>query len=538
MSDIVLTTVNARYIHAAFGLRCLRANLGNLAERATILEFTNDDRAHDIVERILAERPRLVGLGVYVWNVTRSYEIATTIRRVAPDVTLVLGGPEVSHEIERQPIAQTADFVVTGEGEVAFREICEARLGESRSPAPDAAPTCHVVAGGTPDLESLRLPYDLYDDEDIAHRVVYVEASRGCPYRCEFCLSSLDAKVRTFPLDAFLDAMQSLLDRGVRHFKFVDRTFNLDARRSAAILDFFLERVRPGLFLHFEVVPDRLPDSIRSRLTRFPRGTLQLEIGIQSLDERTGARIDRRQDTAKTLANLAFLREETHAHLHTDLIVGLPGETTGDIARSLDGLVAARPHEIQVGILKRLRGTPIQRHDAPYGMVYSPHAPYEILQTSTIDFATMQRLKRFAQLWDSVVNRGNFRRTARRIWEDGSPFDSFLAFSEWVVERQGRVHSIALRRLARHVLTWLVEERGQSESDVLASIRDDFRSAGRPDPRGIRRLGSDDPQADAESDTSSRAERASRTVDEIEIPEPSATRAAPLPRQARFADES
>ena len=169
--------------------------------------------------------------------------------------------------------------------------------------------------------------------------MIYVEASRGCPFKCEFCLSSLDVPVRNVPIDDFLAAMQKLLDRGVQNFKFVDRTFNLNLNISKSILQFFLERLRPGLFLHFEMIPDRLPEALRTIIQRFPAGVLQFEVGVQTFNDEVSARISRRQDNAKLADNLRFLREETGVHVHADLIVGLPGEDVASFGVGFDRLV-------------------------------------------------------------------------------------------------------------------------------------------------------------------------------------------------------
>lgn len=477
MPRIVLATINARYAHTAFGLRYLAANLGDLTDDADILEFTLDQRPADIAEQILARDPVIVGIGVYIWNAEASRELVSILASVAPHVTVIVGGPEVSHEEDRQAITAVADHVVQGEGEEVFSRLCASILAGR-----DVQGRIHP--GGLPCLETMRSPYGLYTDEDIERRVIYVEASRGCPYRCEFCLSSLDEKVRAFPLQPFLEDMQELLDRGARHFKFVDRTFNLDLRRSSAILEFFLARYEPGLFLHFEMVPDRLPENLRDAIRRFPPGSLQFEVGIQSLDEDVGRRIQRRQDTAKTLDNLRFLREQTGVHLHTDLLIGLPGDTVDQFGESLDTLMSLDVHEVQIGILKRLRGAPIDRHDAKHAMRYSPTAPYEILSTDCIDFATMQRMKRFSLTWNTVVNRGNFRTTAKSLFAP-SPFAGVLDFTDWLFARAGRVHSISLHNMAAHLFEFLVEERGGAADAVAASIHADFEAAGRTLPRHL-----------------------------------------------------
>lgn len=259
MPDIVLSTLNAKYIHAAFGLRYLLANLGALCSRAVIAEFDINQRPVDIVEGLLARNPRIVGLGVYIWNVAPATEVVATLKRVRPDIIVVLGGPEVSYETESQPIAQLADFVITGEGDLKFRELCEQVLAGQ-------PPTQKFIPAQLPEFSQLVLPYDLYDDQDVAHRVIYVEASRGCPFTCEFCLSSLEIPVRQAPLPVLLGALARLLERGANQLKFVDRTFNLNVNTSRAILEFCLERYQPGRMFHFEMVPDRLPGALRETI--------------------------------------------------------------------------------------------------------------------------------------------------------------------------------------------------------------------------------------------------------------------------------
>jgi len=285
--------------------------------------------------------------------------------------------------------------------------------------------------------------------------------------------------VRAFPLDAFLVAMDRLFARGVRHFKFVDRTFNLHLETGRKILEFFLDRLEPGLFLHFEMIPDRLPAGLRELITRFPAGTLQFEVGVQTFDPVVAAAIHRRQDFGRLEDNFRFLREQTGVHVHADLIAGLPGETLEGFAAGFDRLVGLRPQEIQVGVLKRLRGTPIGRHDAEGQMVYSPHPPYEILQNRLVDFVTMQRLGRFARYWDLVGNSGHFVAVLPEFWSGGaSPFAEFMRFSDWFYAREGRRHGIALPHLVEQVFVWLTQERGRPAEFIAAALCQDALRAG------------------------------------------------------------
>ncbi|HBJ85782.1 MAG TPA: B12-binding domain-containing radical SAM protein, partial [Verrucomicrobiales bacterium] len=370
MPDIVLATLNAKYIHASFGLRCLMANLGELRDRACMAEFIINQQPLEIVEAILAHEPRIVGFGVYIWNVEQTTEVVALLKRIRPELIVILGGPEVSYETEGQEIVTLADHVITGEADVKFAEVCCELLGftagqrskEAENSDLNSAPLplCpsaatpnvpKIIAAELPALNNLASPYDLYTDEDLKHRVIYVEASRGCPFTCEFCLSSLDIPVRAFPTDAFLASMQRLLDRGATQFKFVDRTFNLHLPTSTGILTFFLDRWREGLFLHFEMVPDRLPEQLRALIRRFPPGAVQFEVGIQTFDDATSKNISRRQNLDRLEDNFRFLREETGVHIHADLIVGLPGEGIESFGRGFDRLVRLGPQEIQVGIL-------------------------------------------------------------------------------------------------------------------------------------------------------------------------------------------
>jgi radical SAM superfamily enzyme YgiQ (UPF0313 family) len=491
MPDILLATLNAKFIHTAFGLRYLFANLGDLQGYAAIAEFDINQRPLDIAESLLARAPRILGLGVYTWNATETTEVVALIKRLRPDLKIILGGPEVSFEMDAQEIVRLADHVISGEGDLMFAEVCRrlldqesifarshVRIGDSMS-ATALAALPKIIPADPPDFAHLALPYEFYTDADLAHRIVYVEASRGCPFTCEFCLSSLEVPVRAVPLEHFLAAMRKLLDRGLRQFKFVDRTFNLNVATSRAILEFFLARHQPGNFYHFEMIPDRLPAELRAVIARFPPGALQFEVGVQTFNPEVGQNISRRQNYERLADNFNFLRQQTRVHIHADLIVGLPGETVESFAAGFDRLVALGPQEIQVGILKRLRGTPIVRHDTEWQMIYSPQPPYEILQNRLIDFATLQRLRRFAKYWDLIGNSGNFVATTPLVWHGTSPFAGFLRLSDWLYAHLGRTDTIALARLAELLFQFLTHEVSLPAAEAAAAMAGDWQRAGR-----------------------------------------------------------
>ncbi|MFL6718950.1 MAG: DUF4080 domain-containing protein [Burkholderiaceae bacterium] len=466
---ILLSTLNARYAHASLGLRYLLANMGELQPMTALQEFVIGARTTDLVEKLLAHKPRIIGFGVYIWNVEETTKLVALLKRVAPDVVIILGGPEVSHEHGEQEIVRLADYLVTGWGDVTFPRLCREVL---RGPKP----LMKVHAGEQPPLSDIALPYPLYTDDDIAHRTLYVEASRGCPFKCEFCLSSLDKTAWPFELERFLAELESLHARGARLFKFVDRTFNLNVKTSLRIMQFFLDKLEAHpddpVYAHFEVVPDHLPDALKESILRFPSGTLQFEIGIQSFNPEVQALVSRRQNNEKAAENIRWLCQHSQAHLHVDLIAGLPGESLESFARGFDKLWALKPHEIQFGILKRLRGTPIIRHTEAFGMVYDPHPPYTILANDQIDFATMQRLVRFARYWDLVANSGRFAHTLDMVLGE-SPFERFMALSDWLYANTDATHRIALDRLAGLVTRWLVLQ-GWPEPDVRMAMARDY----------------------------------------------------------------
>jgi radical SAM superfamily enzyme YgiQ (UPF0313 family) len=459
-TQILLVTINARYQHASLGLRYLYANLGDLKPVCKLVEGTLEEAAVDLAERLISDEPRVIGFGVYIWNIRQTHEVITLIKNLRPEIKVVVGGPEVSYESETQKICDLADFVFLGESDLLFYAFCHDYLIENR------LPEAKFIRPVLPRLAEVKSPYADYTDEDIKNRVLYVEASRGCPYKCEFCLSSMDISVRNFDLDNFLSDMQTLITRGARQFKFVDRTFNLSIPTGTKILNFFLARISLGLFLHFELVPDRLPEELKQIIKQFPAGSLQFEIGIQTWDPEVSKRISRRQDFKRTQDNFRFLTTQTKVHLHADLIAGLPGETVKTFAEGFNRTIELAPHEIQVGILKRLKGTPIIRHTESWAMIYSEVAPFQVLQTSTMSFSQLQAISRFSKFWDLYANSGNFGSTLSLFKElaadrrQTSMFDEFFEFSTFLSERHAQRHGIALVNLVKSAWIYLTQRRG------------------------------------------------------------------------------
>jgi len=480
---IILSTLNARYIHASLGLRYLLANMArhggaDLRARTVLREFTVARTVPEIVEALLAElgepaddTPQIVGFGLYIWNVLPTTEVVRRLKVARPTLKIVLGGPEVSHEWEGQEIVRLADYLITGWGDVSFPRLCRALLHGPK-------PLMKVISGEQPALEEIELPYAEYSTGDLAHRLLYVEASRGCPFKCEFCLSALDKTAWAFDLERFLAALDELHRRGARNFKFVDRTFNLKIDSSLTILQFFLDRLTPDLFLHFEVIPDHLPGRLREMIARFPPGVLQLEVGIQTFNPEVQQGISRRQDNDQTCANLDWLVRHSHAHLHTDLIFGLPGETLASFAAGFDRLYALRPHEIQLGVLKRLRGTPLARHGAEDGMIYDARPPYPVQQTPAVDAPTVQRFTRLARYWDLLANSGRFKESLAVLLDGPSPFAVFLALADWLWQTTGRTGGLTPEKLVDCLFEYLTAVAGLEAESVRRMLLADYLASG------------------------------------------------------------
>jgi radical SAM superfamily enzyme YgiQ (UPF0313 family) len=355
---------------------------------------------------------------------------------------VVLGGPEVSHLPPQAEIFRYADYCIKGEGEIAFWELCEAVFANKTYNGNHEFQQVNV--------NEIKTAYHLYTDEDVRKKLIYVEASRGCPFGCEFCLSSHSPQVREFPLAPFLAEMGDLIQRGAKTFKFLDRTFNLNIERARRIMEFFLERIAERPFVvHFEMIPSRFPPELIETLALFPAGTLRLEIGIQTLNREVSARIGRALQPERELETLRLLRQKTNAIIHADLIAGLPGEDMASFGKGFDLLwetlspINPTPHsplptphpEIQLGILKLLPGAPIFRHNEAFGMRYSPSPPYEVLETAALLSYNLDRIKNFARFWELIINRSSHSPFPT---PHSLSFDHFMTLSDALLACFGR----------------------------------------------------------------------------------------------------
>ena len=476
--DIILTTINAKWIHSSLALRLLKANLGSLKEKCEIVEFALRQPLGEKIQPLLAANPRILGISVSVWNHAQTIELLEELRKawvVKPVV--VLGGAEVSYLHSEAKIFQFADYIIRGEGETAFRLLCENLLrDENNFPRPAAK---EIVSSEHVNLSKIETAYHLYTDEDIFKKLIYVESSRGCFFNCDFCSSSNDNSVRDFPIERFLEEMNILIQRGVKTFKFLDRSFNSNIKRAIQIMEFFLNKTERQIssldntpfVVHFEMVPSVFPPELRQILARFPPGALRIEIGIQSLNMEVSSRIGRAWNPEKELEALRFLRVETNAVIHADLIAGLPGEDLASLGRGFDRLfnvlnmssVDAQEHrfEIQLGILKLLPGTPLARHNEKYGMCYNQQPPYEVTKTSSISAFDISRVKNFARFWELIVNRRLIK-----LPENKPVFNNFMKLSDSLYDHFGRNWGIDKTELLCKLNSGLVQQLAVSSDKV------------------------------------------------------------------------
>ena len=494
---IILATINAKWIHPSLALRLLKANLGSLESSCEIMEFALRQPLREKVEPIIAARPDLLGLSVSIWNHRATVELLLALEHAwaenpqnalaAQKPIVVLGGPEVSWLPPEAEIFRHADYVIRGEGEESFSELCFDALKKKREET-ISKNVIFINSGDTiVELDKLVSAYSLYTNEDLKRKLVYVEASRGCPFACEFCQAAKNTsgsqQVREFPLEPFLAEMGTLIDRGARTFKFLDRTFNLDINRAKRVMEFFLERIiahnnseaksprsEKPICVHFEMVPSRFPDELKELIRRFPPGTLRLELGVQTFNTETRRLVKLSGDMAKELETLAFLRRESGAIVHADLIAGLPGEdfvSFGDGFDRLWKLISLKPSggtelpfnaifEIQLGILKCLPGTPITRHNETHGMSYSDEPPYEVIETKALSRAELERIKNFSRFWELIVNRNSFPDLLQGFLIPEEPvFKKFMELSGSLLEHFGRNWGIDQNDLRLYLKTLL-----------------------------------------------------------------------------------
>lgn len=409
---VLLAAVNAKYIHTSLSVRALAAYADS--PDVSFAEFTINERVEDVLKRIYLIKADSVLFSCYIWNIGFVLKVAGMLKKVSPKTEIILGGPEVS--FDSRAYMQKYGFIdgiMRGEGEEIFADYLRYgkavngityRSGDKVVEMPGREPVCSLD----------RLPFP-YTDEDIAenrHKLIYYESSRGCPFRCSYCLSSTVHNVRFRNTDIVKQELKRFIDGGVRIVKFVDRTFNADRRRAAELIRFLADQDCETQF-HFEIAADLINDEITDILRSAPKNRFLLEIGVQSTNMKTLEAIDRKADFMKITETVRKLKGAVHMHL--DLIAGLPYEDYVSFARSFDEVMALDPDVLQLGFLKLLRGTKIRREYEKHGYVFEDEPPYEVLFNSYISYEELLKLHSIESVFEKYHNSGVFKNALSRL---------------------------------------------------------------------------------------------------------------------------
>lgn len=438
---ILLVALNAKYVHTNLALRYLRE--GVVADYPDILlrEFSINDHPDRIAGEIYETKADIIGFSCYIWNCKEIVALVRRLRPVCPNTRFVIGGPEVSFEAE-EFLSQLpeADVLVIGEGERAFFDLLQTwQNGGELAQIPGIAwqENGKVIVNpprpSAPDLNGLPLPYT--KNEDFTGRLVYVETTRGCPFNCQYCLSSTFQGVRFLEPERFRPLFRLLLENGARTVKFVDRTFNAHKRHAFEILDIVQEESArltdvQGVRVHCEIAGDLLDEEWMAYLENYPQGLIQLEIGVQSTHQPTLEIVSRRQDFEVWKGYVPVMKN-AGIPLHLDLIAGLPEENWATFRTSFNDVYQAEPDMLQLGFLKVLKGSGLRRQSQRYGLVFLPDPPYTILKTSVLTHAEILQLQRMEDLLDKYYNSGKFAHALREVLKlFPSPFDFYQEFAK------------------------------------------------------------------------------------------------------------
>ncbi|WP_273851574.1 B12-binding domain-containing radical SAM protein [Guptibacillus spartinae] len=438
---IVVSTLNAKFIHTCLALRYLKASAAPDYE-IKMAEYTIKDPVMNIVSDLHSMKADVIGFSCYIWNIEETIPVIEMLKKVNPSLRIVLGGPEVSYDVyewlDRIP---QADYIVMGEGEHTFKELLHSiETGES---VEDVKGIAYRKGGENhinPPAPKLSLsdipsPFRFEEDRaDLGRRVTYVETSRGCPYSCQFCLSSIEVGVRYFPAERMKDELRYLMDNGAKTIKFVDRTFNIRRNYAIDMFQFLIDEHRPGCVFQFEITADIMRPEVLEFLNReAPPGLFRFEIGIQSTNDATNELVMRKQNYEKLARTVTMVKDGGKIDQHLDLIAGLPEEDYASFRKTFNDVFSFRPEELQLGFLKMLRGTGVRLSAEKHGYLYMDNAPYEILGNNVLSFDDVIRIKQVEDVLEKYWNDHRMDPTIEYLVTEvfPSPFDFFQAFGSY-----------------------------------------------------------------------------------------------------------
>ncbi len=432
---ILLTTLNAKYIHINLAIRLLYELNHTKHEGLEWKEFTIKEDKDEVAEHCAAFD--LIAFSCYIWNITQTLEVCRRIKALNPDCKILLGGPEVSYDWQDVICHDAVDFIITGEGEIPFREFLNAY------PNVDFVPSLVRKVNGevfydsnapTFDLNEYAeiMPYRPDNVEDLKNKVLYLETSRGCPYKCEFCLASLDNKVRYLPNKTLKDTLLYLMQHG-RTIKFLDRTFNMKRDFTLDIFQFILDHHRPDNVFQFEITADILhPDIIKFINEKVPKNLFRFEIGIQTVNQQANLEVSRKQNFEKTKSIIRQVEDKVELHL--DLIVGMALDYWEDIKYSFEEVFKLHAPELQLGFLKFLKGTPVRYKAEQHGFIYDPNPPYQIIESNYLTRDQLHRIELLEHALEIYWNKPRSVRTLKYVTTKYSSFEFLMGLGIYFSE--------------------------------------------------------------------------------------------------------
>lgn len=436
---ILLTAVNSKFVHSNLAVRYLKAFTKDMDYECKIREFSINDRDEKVLEEIIKEKPNVVAFSTYIWNIEMIKRISNLIKLVDENIEILYGGPEVSYDSQNILKELNGEYIIEGEGEKTYREFVEYKIGERDINSIRGLyykVNDEVVLNGKRPLMNMNeliFPYE--ENENLDNKIVYYEASRGCPFNCKYCLSSTTHGVRFIDIDRVKKELKYFIDKEVRLVKFVDRTFNCNHKFTMEIWEFLINQDTKTQF-HFEISADILKKSELELLRNAPKDRFQFEVGVQTTNDDVLSRINRFVNFSDIKEKVEELLEIRNIKQHLDLIAGLPGEDYNSFKKSFNDVYSIRPEEIQLGFLKLLRGSSMREEAEEYGMKYSPYPPYEILKTKDISYNEIIKLKKIEEMVDKYYNSQKFNNIIKYLVNKfDTPFDFYYTLGNYFDSR-------------------------------------------------------------------------------------------------------